>query len=259
MRIYWLGLLIAVFGVFATSQSHALTEPEDQKPDAIVQVYTESYPPYSYINDQGNAVGLSVQYVRQIMEHSGLKFQISVMPWSRAMQRALTEDNALIFAMARTKQREATFDWLAYISSVNYYLFARSDDDRTVSLAALQAGEFRVTCLQSDISCDLLASFNIPISSALKITEINRPDVRLVYHGRADLYIGPKAFNASHLLHQGLPADAMKPVFKMGHGGDMYLAAAKTVKKDIRDRVRKSYEVLKESGQLIVVPSELSP
>lgn len=243
-------LALSCFVVQAEGKAEAL-------PD--VQVYTESYPPYSYVNAQGRPAGLSVQYVQQILEQSGLGYEITVMPWSRAMQRAQIEDNALIFAMARTQEREKFFDWLAYISSVDYYLFARADETRTVTLEGLQAGVFRVTCLQADISCDLLSEFQIPISSALKITEIDRPDVRLVYHGRADLYIGPKAFNASHLEHQGLPADAMKPVFKMGRGGDMFLAAALSVDPDIRAKVKEAYRTLKDSGRLMVVPSEVSP
>lgn len=223
-----------------------------------INAYTESYPPYSYVNEQGQPVGLSVQFVRQILEETGLPYRITVMPWSRAMQRAVEEDNALIFAMARTPEREEIFDWLAYISSVEYFLFARKEDDRPVTLSRLRQGEFRVACLQADVSCSLLDQMEIPVANRLRITEINRPDVRLVYLERADLYIGPKAFNANHLAHQGLPRDAMKPVFRMGHGGDMYLAAAKVVQPAIREAVRAAYVRLKNDGRLIVVPSELT-
>ncbi|WP_262689676.1 substrate-binding periplasmic protein [Kordiimonas aestuarii] len=119
--------------------------------DDDVTVYTEEFPPYNY-SEQGNAVGLATAKVRQVLGEARLNYKIRVVPWPRAMQRALSEDNAFIFTIARTPEREDTFDWIVPIAKSEFHLYVRKGEAGRATEHAIRVGELgrRLIIFQPD-------------------------------------------------------------------------------------------------------------
>ena len=80
-----------------------------------VQFVTEHYPPFQIQSEEGELSGFSVDVVKAMTSVSGLEAQMTVYPWARAYQFALTNENTIIFTISRTPDREDMFIWLGDI------------------------------------------------------------------------------------------------------------------------------------------------
>ncbi|MFC4655511.1 substrate-binding periplasmic protein [Rheinheimera marina] len=72
---------------------------------------TESMPPMQQELD-GQVCGENVELVQQIVSKAGLSAEFRLYPWARAYKMAQQQANTLIFAMARTPEREKRFYWI---------------------------------------------------------------------------------------------------------------------------------------------------
>ena len=79
-------------------------------------VYTESSPPYHYMNEKEDVVGSSTTLVRQILENAGYDVEFLLMPWARSLRMVSKRDDALVYSLARTPERESQFFWIAPVS-----------------------------------------------------------------------------------------------------------------------------------------------
>jgi len=76
-----------------------------------LQLLTEENPPFNFTRD-GQITGLYPEVIENILRRTGDQGQIAVMPWARGYRKALHETDVALFAMARTPEREALFQWV---------------------------------------------------------------------------------------------------------------------------------------------------
>lgn len=237
-------------GCLAALPAHA------QAPEVVV--YTENYPPYSFVTKEGQLDGLSTRVVRRLMDETGLEYRIVPVPWTRAYRAALEEDNALIYTITRSEGREELFQWLVHLDSIKFQLFARQDDHRFDTEINWDMAHYRVACLVDDISCLLVKGLNVPEKNIYRIAEVNRPDVMLVLAGRADLYVAEEIHNRYRLRSLGVAPDRIKPVKTLDAGGELYLASGLGLRPIFRAAIMAAQDRLHEAGDpLTLDPNEL--
>ncbi|MCF2863847.1 transporter substrate-binding domain-containing protein [Pseudoalteromonas sp. CNAT2-18] len=96
-----------------------------------LQLYTEHWPPYNYLNEQGQVVGRATQAVRGALEAANIDADIHLTTWARAYNLAKTRANHGIFAIYKTAQRHQLFHWFCPISAPTpMFIYKRSDDQR---------------------------------------------------------------------------------------------------------------------------------
>ncbi|MFC3095568.1 hypothetical protein DRW07_08380 [Alteromonas sediminis] len=83
---------------------------------------TENFPPYSYM-EKGRAVGYSTELVESLAKSANLALTIELLPWSRAMRKAQSQPNVLIFSMLRTSDREDKYHWIGAIDDMSIYVW----------------------------------------------------------------------------------------------------------------------------------------
>ena len=223
---------------------------------AELTVYTEHYPPYNFIGEDGTVEGVSTERVRKVLDAAGLDYEIVLLPWSRAILFSTSRDNTLIYTITRTPARENTYDWLVPLADTNFYLYARADDYRTFTTEALQAGEYSAACVSGDLSCDVLDGLGIPSDNITVISDSGTGDFRLVMAGRADVYVSNQAVNPQLRQSEGFHPHATKPVYRVGGGIGFYLAAGKQVSPALRQQIRAAYEKLEQAGEYQKVGDE---
>ena len=76
-----------------------------------LHLYTEEYPPINF-SLNGQPTGLATEMVRAIMRRTGQNAPISLVPWARGYQLALTRPNTGLFVTMRTSERERLFQWV---------------------------------------------------------------------------------------------------------------------------------------------------
>lgn len=89
--------------------------------DALT-VVTEISPPSSYMKD-GALTGVGVEIVREMQRRAGDSSPIEVLPWARAYAMAREMPDVALFATTRTQEREALFQWVGPILTIEW-LFA---------------------------------------------------------------------------------------------------------------------------------------
>lgn len=221
-----------------------------------VIVYTEEFPPYNFTDSNGAVDGVATANVRQVLEASGVTYSFKVVPWPRAMSRALKEQKSLIYTIARTPEREDLFDWLVPIGQSEFHLYVRANDDRAVTRESLATGKFIGVCLTKSLSCEYLRRAGIPADKMIVVPNHGYPLPHMVVGGRADAYINDKFFNAAHLKNAGLAPDVVRSAMTIESRGGFYLAAGMQVPKELREKVRKAYARLVKAGRYQMVRLE---
>lgn len=242
-------------GLIALVLLHGLSVVRASDDEPLI-VYTEDYPPFNYAKPDGSVGGLATERVRQVLDATGLKYEIKIVPWARAMNYARSKSNALIYTITRTPRREYGFDWLVLLAESNFHIFARADETRPVTRENLEAGMFTASCVSSDLSCELLVWAGVPVGNIIPIPQLGTGDFRMVLAGRADLYISDLAVNRRRRKAEGYAPDLTKPVMRLDSRAGFYLAAGLNVPMEVRARIKASYEQLKASGDYQLVSTE---
>ena len=88
-----------------------------------IRVVTESLPPYQFVEQDGSIGGFATEVVQAIFSITGDHAQIEMMPWARAYEIALHEENILIYSIYRTRYRESLFNWVGPLMKEHVYFW----------------------------------------------------------------------------------------------------------------------------------------
>lgn len=98
---------------------------------------TEHFPPYSYI-ENNKAAGYATELVQRLASKAELNLQIEVLPWSRAMLKAGSQPNVLIYSMLKTPEREPHYHWIGPIDDMSIYLWQLKENSELATKADKQ-------------------------------------------------------------------------------------------------------------------------
>jgi len=106
-----------------------------QSPDApgILQLYTEQYPPLTFLNSFGEITGFGTDIVREIMKRNGTFYDIKLSLWSNGYEMALNNPNFCLFTMDRTDLRKDLFKWVGPIGTNTTYFYTRAGSGITIT------------------------------------------------------------------------------------------------------------------------------
>ncbi len=87
-----------------------------------MQILTAEIPPMAFTKD-GKPSGYCVEVVEEIQRRIGNSTAIQVIPWARAYQMALHQENVMLVCPKRTPEREALFQWVGpvLVSQTHFY------------------------------------------------------------------------------------------------------------------------------------------
>lgn len=92
---------------------------------APLHVVLDSYwPPFRMSDAQGHLQGLDIDLLDELGRRTGLKFEIQVVPWARALAAMRHGQAQMMTGLARTAEREAYIDYLQpsyYACSPRFY------------------------------------------------------------------------------------------------------------------------------------------
>lgn len=167
----------------------------DDAPSAI-RIVTEELPPYNMTED-GKLTGMSTEVVQAILKRIGVKAPIQSMPWARAYDLALNDENVLIYSITRTPERESLFKWVGPLGFSRWYLF--SYVNHAVQLQQLEdAKRFQTATVNEDVGEQYLVGKQFTVGVQLQSSvryELNYQKLRL---GHVDLWISDE-LNARYL------------------------------------------------------------
>lgn len=215
-------------------------------------VVTEDARPLHYVW-QGELQGEAPQFIRQLLHEAGTPYSQQVYPWARAYMMASSLPNVLIYSMARTPEREAQFQWIGKLITVQYALYALQarQDIQVSSVEDLAAYRLGVTA--NDVRTAWLRDHGLKDAAAdsrtgLDITDNGLINLRKLMLGRVDMVptsaVGLRAF----CIIENIDCRRFRRVLALPFSVDLYVAASLKTPPPVVARLRHAYERLQRNG-----------
>ncbi|WP_080962523.1 substrate-binding periplasmic protein [Chromobacterium subtsugae] len=203
--------------LLAAGLCNAWSQPARAAGLDAVRIYTDDDPPYVMVGADGKvAGGTTVEKVTRVMRKLGLPFSaLEAVPWARAYQEAKTRPYAMVFPIAKTRERLKYLDFTFKIIDAEvyfYWLKTRSD----IQLASLEDAKKHSVCVvRNDYRQEYLESEGF---LRLDVAGDTTDNVKKLLSGRCDLIVSTetgmlsklKALNAERaLLTRGMRLDKL--------------------------------------------------
>ena len=122
-----------------------------QSSEYKLRVVTEDIYPMSYLDPETQKpAGYATDYLVQLLEEAKVEYSIDVLPWSRALNIASEESNVLIYAIARSSDREERFQWLKQILSLKTGLYSLKSRQASLNLNPETLKEAKIGVIRGD-------------------------------------------------------------------------------------------------------------
>ncbi|MCX7025779.1 MAG: transporter substrate-binding domain-containing protein [Spirochaetes bacterium] len=145
---------------------------------------TEEYEPYNFTQN-GELTGLSVEIARLIWKEIGVAEKpVLLFPWARGYKMLETIPGTVLFATARTPERERLFKWVGPIATNRYALIGRAGETGPAASAGLPPGR-RIAAVRRDVAENLVIKAGIAASLLSSVDSIDIA-IRMLDQGRVD-------------------------------------------------------------------------
>lgn len=212
---------------------------------AELQLYTEDYRPFSYLED-GKPSGMAVAVVEELIRRTGEPARIELVPWTRGYHQVRQQANAAIFSTVRTAQREADFQWVGPIAHghTRFYTLKEAglqvtnlDDVRRLGTLAVPKRWY---------SYELLAEQKLD-----NLYGVSTPQdmLRMFRHGRVKLLLANNLTLDDMLAEQGMHAGQLQEQFDL-MPNDSYIAFSRQTDLERVARWQRALDEMRRDGSL---------
>lgn len=219
-----------------------------------LRFYTEEYPPINF-SENGEPKGLATEVVQAILQRTGQSAPISVVPWARGYQEALTRPNTGLFVAMRTREREQLFKWVGPITRnvTSFYALRRSFLSISRLEEAREYGEIAVPR-------DWYSHQRLLAEGFSNLTPVTGPAqvVSMLKLGRVKLMVLDN-LSINALLAQGdIQADEVQLLFDFMHS-DSYIAFSLQTDDALISLWQSELDAMKRDGSFTVIHQKWLP
>lgn len=218
----------------------------------VFRVVTEDSPPFITRNDSETS-GPGKAFVARLMHDAGLDYTHQVYPWARSLALAQRMPNVLIYALARTPEREAQFHWVGELLSMRIHLYALSDS-RVGKVASLeQARQLRIGVVNRDVRLDWLrangfADMQPGAGSGLDLSENSQVNMMKLRRGLVDAVPVGRTALLSYCRQNHIDCSQFRQVYTLPLTVSLYLAASHSTPYEYVNTLRYHFRKLVQDG-----------
>ena len=188
--------LTALLFTAVTSSTGYSNEAQNQKPESLkspeapIRFVTEHWPPYNFLNDSGEVIGLATEKVQELLGELALEVEIEVFHWAKAIQLAEFEENVFLYSIYRTQSREKRFQWICPLMMTQIVAFYKLASRPDVEIKNIQdAKKYRISVMNEDLTMRMLLDTGFEKGVHFDTTLDELTNVRKLLHGRVDLIV----------------------------------------------------------------------
>ncbi|MEN8209182.1 MAG: transporter substrate-binding domain-containing protein, partial [Candidatus Fermentibacteria bacterium] len=164
-----------------------------------------SYPPFEFIDDNGEHQGMCIELIRWISTEIGFQAVFSDMSFQEAQEAVLNGDADVLTSFFYSAARDSFFEFSVPMFEIPARIFVRSETTDILTLAdlsqktvAVQRGDYAIDFLESEhINCTLIYADNFSDAT------------QLLRDGEADALIGDEQIIEYSLFNQNLSEDVV--------------------------------------------------
>lgn len=230
--------LIALLGI-NTFTCHAQANLTGSK--QIIVGGDFNYPPYEFINEDGELTGYNVELSQEIAAVMGLNIKIKLMPWAEIRAEFDHGSVDILQGMAATPERTDLYNFSPH-TFVNHSIFARNNSPKISHYNELE--NYRVIVQNSGSAFDMLNDSDLNIT--LIPVETHADALRLLASGRYDFAV---VSNLPGLyLSKKLGLSNITAISNLERNR-LYGFATKTVDKALLSQFTQGLAILKNTGR----------
>ncbi|WP_281558863.1 transporter substrate-binding domain-containing protein [Thalassomonas sp. RHCl1] len=217
---------------------------------AKLLIVTEHMPPFQMKIDN-ELTGFTTDVIRAALALTPYKYQLALYPWSRSYNIASKKENACIYSIARTKEREKLFQWTTPISITNSS-FVGLAANKSISLNSLEdAKKYHTAVLKDDFTQQHLLKHGFIVNKNLFI--VDNPDSflkLLITRNHIDLILTDDITLSYRAKYNQIDPGVFQEYFRINHAPiKFYLACSNKTAPDIIATLSAAINSIKSNGR----------
>ena len=219
------------------------------KAEEVLRVVTENWRPYSY-EENKTAKGSATEVIRKVLEKANIQYKIRVYPWARAYKIATEEKNVLIYAIARTPERENNFKWVRPITAPdNTYLYKLSERKDIIINTLDDAKKYQIGVIRKSVYHQFLTKHGF--LDNLQVVAKQGLNHKKLLTKRIDLWAEGES-NLQAEIKGKIPNDSFCRFEKafLLFSSPYYMAFSKSTPDEIVDKVKSAFDQLKNEAAI---------
>lgn len=193
MRAIPIAFIFSLIISLALSSTARATIIADSSKRVLKIVGESSYPPYEFIDQNGNPTGFSVELMREVMRELDQPYEISLHKWENAFNNFTSGNIDIVTTLAFSRQRSDRYFFTQAHSQVIHKFVCRDKSIHTLD----ELKDKRIIALEDDVVVESLRSMRLgrdvievpTIGLGFKMLEENDGDVLLCSKEVAAYYI----------------------------------------------------------------------
>lgn len=193
-----------------------------------LEIVTTDFPPYQ-ISHNEKLDGMATEIISESLASIHKTSHTSVYPWGRAYQLALATP-VLIYSIARTKEREHLFKWIAPIIPFKVYMWKLKDRKDIQAKTIDDAKKYIVGGVFDDVKATYLSKEGFVANKNLELVRNDELNIRKLYQSHIDLMPFDEVSFPYKISNSSLNPSKVEKLFKLKSiSGELYLAANKNI------------------------------
>lgn len=221
---------------------------------------TEEYPPFNF-HDNGTPSGLMIDLISAISKKAGEEIDpdsFIFLSWNEAYHKAITDPDTVIFAIAKTPERENLFKWVGPVLTYNISLYSKRSNNITIS-SPYDLTNYKIGAVTDDVAIDNLVQAGLKKEDIITVSdprtlvqELENGTIDLLSYGdiAANYYIKNVTGNSAYYRLSGRTGTV-----------PIYIGFNKETPDNIVEKFRNGFDELKlkpESGKMSELDQILS-
>lgn len=226
----------------------------DSPTNPRLTILTEESPPLNFAAD-GKIQGQAVEVVEALIERTGSKANMHIMPWDQAYQQVLKEGNTALFSTMMTPERKVQLQWVGPINTMDTSLYALKgsglqirtlDDARNIGKIATVADYYSEQVLKKEGFSNLDSQPN------------EEAAVRKLLDGEAQLFVSNNTVLPALLRKVGADMSQLEIVFTVST--DLgYIAFSPSTPPELVAKWQQALDAMKRDGSFDAIYEKWLP
>lgn len=216
--------------------------------EEFLQIYTEFNMPNNYQEEEsGPVVGYATELVREVLDKSGIDYDIQLVPWARAMQAIDSSPNVMVYSMARTAEREDKYHWIGKTLPLDFYLYGLRSQLENLPKTLEDAVDSRIGVVRADVVELYLDSKQF--TNLVYVRDMSL-SFNMLKRDRIDLFPYTNLEAGLFAQRNGFDENDLIGVIKLDEiSNDLFMVTSKTTSASILEKLRVAYKEVAGSGR----------
>ncbi len=209
-----------------------------------LNIVTENWPPYNYLDEHGEIKGKSTQALKQILAMAEIEYELEIKPWARSLQTAIKNKNTLIYSIYKTEERQDYFHWFCPILKPAPMHFYKLIDNKKVKFKNLeQAKKFTIGINRGDWIHTHLLNLGFEENKQLDVAAETEVNFKKLIAGRVDLLINSEEGMKRSLNSRKLPLNSVVKLMTLdlSNKAEICFALNKTSSPELVNKIKQAF------------------